>query len=99
MKWRYLIYLLSGCAVVGLGIGFWKTSYPEQKVGSSDSSGNRTFISAFDSTPCGIALTPHKGDEQIDREIQRLQGEARSNSAHSATMKRLGWAFITKARL
>jgi tetratricopeptide (TPR) repeat protein len=99
MKWRYLIYLLSGCAVVGLGIGFWKTSYPEQKVGSSDSSGNRTFISAFDSTPCGIALTPHKGDEQIDREIQRLQREARSNSAHSATMKRLGWAFITKARL
>lgn len=99
MKWRYLIFLLGGCALAWLGIGFRKTNLQMQQGGSSGSSGNRTFISASDSTPCGIALAPHKGDEEIDREIQRLQGEARTNSEHAATMKRLGWAFITKARL
>jgi tetratricopeptide (TPR) repeat protein len=99
MKWRYLIFLLGGCALAGLGIGFRKTNFQMQQGGSSGSSGNPTFISAFDNTPCGIALAPHKGDEEIDREIQRLQREARTNSEHAATMKRLGWAFITKARL
>jgi tetratricopeptide (TPR) repeat protein len=99
MKWRYLIFLLGGCVLGGLGISFWKANFQVQQVDSSGSSGDRTLISIFDSTPCGIALTPHKGDEEIDREIQRLQGEARSNSELAATMKRLGWAFVTKARL
>jgi tetratricopeptide (TPR) repeat protein len=99
MKWPYLIFLLSGCALVGLGIGFRKTNFRVQQVGTSGANGNRPSISAFDDTPCGIALAPQKGNEEIDREIRRLQGEARSNSQQVATMKRLGWAYITKARL
>jgi tetratricopeptide (TPR) repeat protein len=99
MKRRYLIFLLGGCALAGLGVGFWKINFQVQQVGSSGSSGSRTFIPAFDSSPCGIALASHKGDEEIDREIQRLQGEARSDSQQAATMKRLGWALIAKARL
>ncbi len=66
---------------------------------SSGSSGNRESFSALGMTSCVIALAPHKGDEEIDREIRRLQEEARSNSERAATMKRLGWAFIAKARL
>jgi tetratricopeptide (TPR) repeat protein len=99
MKWRYFILLLGGCALAGLGIGLWKTKFQMQQLRSSASSGNQGSISALDITPCAIALAPHKGNEEIDREIKRLQEEARSNSDRAATMKRLGWAFIRKARV
>jgi tetratricopeptide (TPR) repeat protein len=99
MKWRYFILLLGGCALAGLGIGLWKTKFQTQRLRSSASSGNQGSISALDITPCAIALAPHKGSEEIDREIKRLQEEARSNSERATTMKRLGWAFITKARV
>jgi tetratricopeptide (TPR) repeat protein len=99
MKWGYFILLLGGCALAGLGIGLWKTKFQMQQLRSSASSGNQGSISALDITPCAIALAPHKGNEEIDREIKRLQEEARSNSDRAATMKRLGWAFIRKARV
>jgi tetratricopeptide (TPR) repeat protein len=99
MKWRYFILLLGGCALTGLGIGLWKTRFQMQQLHSSGSIGNQGSISPHDITPCAIALVPHKGDEEIDREIKRLQEQAGSNSERAATMNRLGWAFITKARL
>lgn len=99
MKWRYLVLLLGGCALAGLGIGLWKPKIQSQQLLSSASSGNIGSISPHDITPCAIALAPHKGDEEIDREIKRLQDEARINSERPDTMKRLGWAFIAKARL
>jgi tetratricopeptide (TPR) repeat protein len=99
MKWRYLVLLMGGCALTGLGIGLWKTKFQLQQFRSSASSGNKESISPHEITPCAIALAPHKGNEEIDREIKRLQDEARSNSERADTMKRLGWAFITKARL
>jgi tetratricopeptide (TPR) repeat protein len=99
MKWRYLILLLGGCALAGLGIGFWTTKFQVLQPRWSGSTENRGIISALDITSCAIALAPHQGNEEIDREIRRLQEEARSNSKHAASMKSLGWAFITKARL
>ena len=99
MKWRYLVILLGGCALAGIGIGLWKTKFQFQHLLSSASNVNKGSISPRDITPCAIALAPHKGDEEIDREIKRLQNEARSNSERADTMKRLGWAFIAKARL
>jgi tetratricopeptide (TPR) repeat protein len=99
MKWRYLVLLLGGSALAGLGIGLWKTKFQLQDLLSSASSENKVSLSPHDITPCEIALAPHKGAEEIDREIKRLQDEARSNSGRPDTMKRLGWAFITKARL
>jgi tetratricopeptide (TPR) repeat protein len=99
MKWRYFILLLGGCALTGLGIGLWITMFQMQQLHSSGSIGNQGSISPHDITPCAIALVPHKGDEEIDREIKRLQEQAGSNSERAATMNRLGWAFITKARL
>jgi tetratricopeptide (TPR) repeat protein len=99
MKWRYFILLLGGCVLAGLGIGLWKTKFQMQQLRSSGSSEDQGSGSALGIAPCAIALAPHKGSEEIDREIKRLQEEARSNSGRAATMKRLGWAFITKARL
>ena len=99
MKWRYLVLLLGGCALAGSGIGLWTTKFQLQELLSSASSENKGSLSPHDITPCVIALAPHKGDEEIDHEIKRLQDEARSNSERSDTMKRLGWAFIAKGRL
>src|SRR5882672_7888334 len=98
MKWRYLVLLLSGCALAGLGIGLWKTKFQLRPLLPA-SSANKESISPHEITPCVIALAPHQGEGEIDREIKRLQDEARFNSERPETMKRLGWAFITKARL
>ena len=97
MNWRYVVLLLGGCTLAVLGIGFWKTKM--QQLRSPASNENKGSISSRDITPCAIALAPHKGDEEIDREIKRLQDEARSNPERADSMKRLGWAFIAKARL
>jgi tetratricopeptide (TPR) repeat protein len=50
-------------------------------------------------TASAIALAPHQGDEPIDREIRQLQGKVRAGKQWPETMKRLGWAFVRKARL
>jgi tetratricopeptide (TPR) repeat protein len=99
MKWRYLILLFAGCALAGLGIGLWKTKFALQPLHFPVANENQGSVAPHDVTPCAIALVPHHGDEEIDREIERLQEQARSNSERAATMNRLGWAFITKARL
>jgi tetratricopeptide (TPR) repeat protein len=91
--------LLSALALAGLGIGLWETKFQTPQLRSSDAGGDQGKISVLNITPCAIALAPHTGDQEIDREIKRLQEEARANSERAATMKRLGWAFITKARL
>jgi len=51
--------------------------------------------------PCAIALAPHTGTNHIDQQIIRLQQEARRAGEpwHTAYLERLGWAFVTKARI
>jgi tetratricopeptide (TPR) repeat protein len=51
------------------------------------------------STALAIALAPHQGDEPIDREIRQLQDQVRAGKQRLEKMKRLGWAFVRKARL
>ena len=97
MNWRYAVLLLGGCTLAVLGIGLWKTKM--QQLRSPASNENKGSVSSGDITPRAIALAPHKGDEEIDREIKRLQDEVRSNPDRADSMKRLGWAFIAKARL
>ncbi len=97
MNWRYLVLLLGSCTLAVFGIGLWKTKM--QQLRSPASNENKGSVSSRDITPCAIALAPHKGDEEIDREIKRLQDQARSNPDRADSMKRLGWAFIAKARL
>jgi tetratricopeptide (TPR) repeat protein len=97
MNWRYAVLLLGGCTLAVLGIGLWKTTM--QQLRSPASNENKGNVSSRDITPRAIALAPHKGDDEIDREIKRLQDEVRSNPDRADSMKRLGWAFIAKARL
>ena len=51
--------------------------------------------------PCTIALMPHTGTNHIDQQIIRLQQEARraGEPLRTAYLERLGWAFVTKARI
>jgi tetratricopeptide (TPR) repeat protein len=97
MRWRYFVLALGGCLLVAFGVGIWKTQLESRQAHSSAAGGQS--MTALNSTPCAIALAPHKGNEKIDYNIQKLQKEARSNLQRTDTMKRLGWAFITKARL
>jgi tetratricopeptide (TPR) repeat protein len=97
MRRRYFVLALGGCLLVALGVAIWKTQLEPRQVHSFPSV--RQSMTTLDSTPCTIALAPHKGNGKIDYYIQKLQQEAQSNLQRTDTMKRLGWAFITKARL
>jgi tetratricopeptide (TPR) repeat protein len=48
--------------------------------------------------PCALALAPHKGNEEADREIFSWQQEARAAKDSSRALERLGWAYVAKAR-
>ncbi len=50
-------------------------------------------------SPCEIALAAPPGGTPTDRELARLQQDARSGTTPHAKLERLGWAFIEKARL
>jgi tetratricopeptide (TPR) repeat protein len=99
MRWRYFFLLLGVCVPIATGIGIWKTKIEPRNFTQSISSGENGNFPAFTSSPCAVALVPNKGDEKIDHEIRQLQQQARSDLEAAGTMKRLGWAFITKARL
>jgi tetratricopeptide (TPR) repeat protein len=86
--------LFAGCILAGFGL--WKIT---DSTGAWSAATKKTeSISVPSSDVCAIALAPHKGDEPIDREIRRLQDEARSGTKRIEIMKRLGWAFVEKAR-
>ena len=99
MKWHYFILALGGCVLFALTIDLWETRSRTHQPPSAASSGKEQSLLAREVNPCAIALAPHKGNEKIDREIRGLQAAARANPEHADTMKRLGWAFVTKARL
>ena len=99
MKWRYLVVLVGGCALAWLGISFWNTKLSIQQRRLSGTRANGGIISAPGITSCAIALAPHQGDEEIDREIRRLQEEARSNSERGGYHETSRVGVVTKARL
>ena len=49
--------------------------------------------------PCAAALATQAGTAREDLEISRLQQQARLGADPSANLNRLGWMFVTKARL
>jgi tetratricopeptide (TPR) repeat protein len=97
MKWRLPIVVLVTCALAGLATAVWTQYWPKQ-ANSSQPCLTTADTSMPGTDPCAIALTTHQGTEKIDLEIQQLQRQARVTAKRAETMKRLGWAFISKAR-
>jgi tetratricopeptide (TPR) repeat protein len=48
---------------------------------------------------CAVALAPLGGKGLADQEIPRLQDEARRGTNSGRALERLGWLFVSKARL
>jgi tetratricopeptide (TPR) repeat protein len=48
--------------------------------------------------PLAIALAPHAGQGRLDEQIRRVQGDVRSNRNAQASLDRLGWLYVGKAR-
>ena len=48
--------------------------------------------------PLALVLALHAGDGAIDRDIRRCQEQIRHQSHPEATLERLGWLFVAKAR-
>jgi tetratricopeptide (TPR) repeat protein len=44
-----------------------------------------------------LALVPHEGDGQTDKEIRRFQEQVRRGINREAALERLGWAYVGKA--
>jgi tetratricopeptide (TPR) repeat protein len=95
MKLKLLPLLFAVVGVVAVGAGFWRPWLFGQPVDVAN--GIKTTVS--NAKAASIALVPQKGDELIDHDIRRLQEEARSKHQSPEVMKRLGWAFVRKARL
>jgi len=49
--------------------------------------------------PLTLALLPQDGDTHTDQEIRRYQAKVREGGNRKAAVERLGWLFITKARI
>ena len=45
-----------------------------------------------------IAMSPHAGDGELDREIQGIQRRVREASDPRSYLERLGWLYVAKAR-
>ncbi len=95
LSYPRLSFLLGGCALAGFGL--WKVTV--SNVVSSPAIKKTASLSAPANSSCEVALLPHDGIDQIDRQIKQLQNQARTAPKRGETIKRLGWAFITKARL
>jgi tetratricopeptide (TPR) repeat protein len=95
MKSKLLALLIAVVGAVAVGADFWRPEFFKPAVNVP----NRTRNAISDVKAASIALVPQKGDERIDSEIRTLQKEAQSKQQAPAVMKRLGWAFVRKARL
>jgi len=57
---------------------------------------NKASLTALPS--CRLVLAPLSGDQPIDAEISRLQRQALNPNERGASVERLGWTFVKKAR-
>jgi hypothetical protein len=93
-------YLVAGIfLVVLLMVGLAALKFAVSTGQRPANSNEQAAIPVSVNTASAIALVPHQGHEPIDREIRQLQDQVRVGKQRSKTMKRLGWAFVRKARL
>ena len=91
--------LLGGWVLILVVIGVCNSLSSGQKASFAVSRENWTDESGTASGARAIALVAHSGNERIDRDIRSLQKQAQSKPEEDELMTRLGWKFITKARL
>jgi tetratricopeptide (TPR) repeat protein len=95
MKSKLLALLIVVLGAAAVGADFWRPWFFQPPLDVP----NRIRNTASNVKAPSIALVPQKGDELIDSEIRKFQEEARSKQQPPEVMKRLGWAFVRKARL
>jgi len=95
MKSKLLALLIAVVGAVAVGADFWRPGFVKPPVDVPNGISN----TVPNVKAASIPLVPQKGDERIDSEIRKLQEEARSKQQPPEVMKRLGWAFVRKARL
>ena len=49
--------------------------------------------------PCAAVLAAHRGESSVDQEIAGLQSQAQQTEDLQPLLERLGWLFVSKARL
>jgi tetratricopeptide (TPR) repeat protein len=95
MRSKIFLLILGSVLLVAVGLVLWRASFvrPSPAIRKGDQSPT--------SNPgqSGLVLIPQKGNAPIDDEIRSLQNQARSKHQPPELMKRLGWAFVRKARL
>jgi tetratricopeptide (TPR) repeat protein len=99
MRWRYLTFAVAGSVFVSIGIQSWDLRLAAKPFRSISALARDGDLRSETSSPCALALVPHKGEEKIDRQIKQFQNQVRANRDRIENLKRLGWAFVTKARL
>ena len=93
---RYLtltvaVIVLAGAAVFALRHRTQSSSKPPSPAASP--------LAESTSPATALVLTSLGGSEKIDAEIAALQAKVRETPTSAPALERLGWAFVTKARL
>jgi tetratricopeptide (TPR) repeat protein len=57
-----------------------------------------TYPELREATPYRIAMSPHAGDSELDREIQSVHGRVSEAPDPRPHLERLGWLYVAKAR-
>jgi tetratricopeptide (TPR) repeat protein len=96
---RVLSIGLGAALITGLGALLWAKASHRQPVDSPGSSAGAPSTQVSNNGPGALALIAHQGNDNADLEIQRLQAAVRSAPKRYDLLTRLGWAFVTKARL
>jgi tetratricopeptide (TPR) repeat protein len=98
MKSRPPLWLIAICAVAVIGVGVWSRQLIIKKITPASDVKSASKLESSHSL-FAIMLVSQVGDDEIDRAIRSLQEQIRVKPEADAAIKRLGWKFVTKARL
>lgn len=68
------------------------------KASPTASAAQATNIARPATQPLALALAPHSGSDRLDEQIRHFQNQVRSNIQAHASLERLGWLYVGKAR-